>query len=95
MPRTPGVIGAQPPHLLHGDEQKTPEIDSLTIDIGATSETDAKGKVKEGDYGTFATQFSVLSDDDAWPTVLGKAFDDRAGCSVLVELLQATARRLI
>ncbi|MCH5373734.1 MAG: M42 family peptidase, partial [Planctomycetes bacterium] len=27
--RTPGVIGAQPPHLMHGEEQKTPDIDNL------------------------------------------------------------------
>ncbi len=86
--RTPGVIGAQPPHLMHGDEQKTPDMDSLTIDIGATNESEAKGKVKVGDYGTFATRFATLGDNDEWPTVLGKAFDDRAGCSVLVQLLQ-------
>ena len=47
----------------------------------------AKAKVKIGDYATFATTFTVLSDDPAWPTVRGKAFDDRAGCAALVTLL--------
>ncbi|MCX7668644.1 MAG: M20/M25/M40 family metallo-hydrolase, partial [Anaerolineae bacterium] len=37
--------------------------------------------------GTFATRFAVLSEDPAWPTVRGKAFDDRAGCTALIGLL--------
>jgi endoglucanase len=87
--RVPGVIGAQPPHLLDDDdERRVPKMESLAIDIGAASEAEAKAKVSEGDYGAFATRFSVLSEQDSSPTVLGKAFDDRAGCSVLVELLR-------
>jgi endoglucanase len=94
--RVPGVIGAQPPHLLdEEDERRVPKMESLAIDIGAVSDTEARAKVSEGDYGAFATRFSVLSEQESpgpagagWPTVLGKAFDDRAGCSVLVELLR-------
>jgi endoglucanase len=104
--RVPGVIGAQPPHLLDDDdERRAPKMESLAIDIGAASEAEARAKVSEGDYGAFATRFSVLSGEDSpglaggpaggpagasWPTVLGKAFDDRAGCSVLVELLRTS-----
>lgn len=87
--RVPGVIGAQPPHLAKaGDGHAVPEMDSLAIDIGASNDTDAKSKVKVGDYGTFATRFSALSAHESSPTVMGKAFDDRAGCSVLVDLLR-------
>lgn len=86
--RAPGVIGALVPHLQRGNAaKKALDIDDLSIDIGATDDKAAGGKVKVGDYGTFATRFTVLSEDPAWPTVRGKAFDDRAGCATLIALL--------
>jgi tetrahedral aminopeptidase len=86
--RVPGVINAPVPHLQTSEQAKKPiDAGSLFIDIGATSEKEAQGKVKVGDYGTFATRFTVLDGDSAWPTVRGKAFDDRAGCTVLIALL--------
>ncbi len=54
----------------------------MRIDIGAADKDAAKGKVKIGDRATFATEFLDLG-----PTMMGKAFDDRAGCAVIVELL--------
>jgi endoglucanase len=87
--RVPGIIGAPVPHLQGRDAtQKVLSIDELSIDIGATDDKAANGKVKVGDYGTFATRFTVLSGDPTWPTVRGKALDDRAGCTVLIGLLQ-------
>jgi endoglucanase len=86
--RVPGIIGAPPPHLQTEEQANRPvDVDDLLIDIGADGEKEAGGKVKVGDYGTFATRFAVLSDDPAWPTVRGKAFDDRAGCAALIALL--------
>ncbi len=86
--RLVGIIGAQPPHLLNRDQcDRSVPIEELAIDIGATSDKEAGGKVKVGDYATFATRFSVLSEDPAFPTVRGKAFDDRVGCSALIGLL--------
>jgi len=86
--RVPGVIGAPVPHLQRGNSrEKVLEVDDLFIDIGAADQKAAESKVKVGDYGTFATRFVVLSDDPAWPTARGKAFDDRAGCAVLIALL--------
>lgn len=86
--RVPGVIGAPVPHLQKGDQaNKVMGIDDLAIDIGAADDKAANGKVKVGDYGAFATRFTVLSEDPAWPTVRGKAFDDRAGCATLIALL--------
>lgn len=85
--RVPGVIAAPVPHLQHGPADKVLEIDDLSIDIGAENDKAAGSKVKVGDYGAFATRFTVLSDDPAWPTVRGKAFDDRAGCAALITLL--------
>jgi len=86
--RIPGVIGAPPPHLqTEAQAGKPVGLDELFIDIGAENDKEAEAKVKVGDYGTFATRFTVLSRDKGWPTVRGKAFDDRAGCTVLAGLL--------
>ncbi len=86
--RVPGVITGPVPHLQTAESaRRVLQIDDLAIDIGAADEKAANGKVKPGDYGVFATQFQALSDDPAWPTVRGKAFDDRAGCAALIGLL--------
>lgn len=86
--RLPGVICAPVPHLQRDSQaSKVLEIDDLSIDIGAENDKAANGKVKVGDYGVFATRFTVLSDDPTWPTVRGKALDDRAGCAALIALL--------
>jgi endoglucanase len=86
--KIPGIIGLKPHHLTSDDEdERVPDIDDLAIDLGAEDDKAAGSKVKVGDYGTFATRFTVLSEDPAWPTVRGKAFDDRAGCTALIGLL--------
>lgn len=88
--KVPGVIGVKPVHLLDkGEDSKVGAIDSMTIDIGAGKNN---GVVKVGDFATFATQFGRLG-GQARPRrdrglVKGKAFDNRAGCAVLLELLK-------
>lgn len=80
----PGVIGFKPQHLSpEAERKKVPTADELVVDIGATSREDALGAVKPGDYATFDTTFGALGDN----CVRGKALDDRAGCALLVELL--------
>lgn len=80
----PGVIGIKPIHLTEGDEYKhVIKMDSMVIDIGASSKEEAGGLVKLGQYANFATRFARLG-----RVATGKAFDDRAGCAVLIELLQ-------
>ena len=82
--RLPGVIGIKPIHLLKEEEQaKVAKIEDLAVDIGAKTKEEAKRLAPVGTYATFTTQFRELG-----PTVMGKAFDDRVGCAVLVELLQ-------
>jgi len=86
--KTPGIIGLKPHHLTSDDEdERVPDIDDLAIDLGAEDDKAVGAKVKVGDYGTYATRFTALSDDPAWPTVRGKAFDDRAGCTAPIGLL--------
>ncbi|TYB32166.1 MAG: M42 family metallopeptidase [Candidatus Mcinerneyibacterium aminivorans] len=82
--KIPGVIGAKPIHLQKRSEWKKPiPLSNLYIDIGASSEKDAKKVVSEGDFATFDTGFEIQED-----TVSGKAFDDRAGCGVITEILK-------
>ena len=82
--KVPGVIGVKPTHLQEEKEQEQViKCDKLTIDIGVTSKPEAEQLAKVGDYVAFATSFADLG-----PTVKGKAFDDRAGCAVLVEIIK-------
>jgi len=83
----PGVIGYPPIHLIPAaDRQKAPDIGKAAIDIGAKDKAGAERLVSLGDYATFRTCYEVL-DEGGLRTVKGKAFDDRAGCAALVELL--------
>ncbi len=89
--RVPGVIGLKPIHLLKkGDYDKVSDIDSMYIDIGADS--DSGGKVNIGDFATFATTFGYLGGQARHRRdrglVKGKAFDNRVGCAILIELLK-------
>ena len=84
--RIPGVIGCKPVHLLSKSErEKVVSADDMAIDIGATSREAAEKLVKLGDYAVFDTQYELLSDGRV---AKGKAFDDRAGCVVVAELLK-------
>lgn len=81
----PGVIGMKPIHLLSAAERRRPIThDELYIDIGATSKEEAERHVKPGAYVTFATSYAEFGDGLAQ----GKAFDDRVGCSLLVDLVK-------
>ena len=58
--RVPASSARRPvPHLQTAEsKRRVLEIDDLAIDIGAGDEKAANGKVKQGDYGIFATRFS-------------------------------------
>ncbi len=82
--RVPGVVAIKPVHLTKPEERKKVlKSDQLVIDIGATGKDQAGKHFKSGDYAVFDTAFTDLG-----PTVQGKAFDDRAGCAVLIELIR-------
>jgi len=85
--RVPGVIGLKAIHHTKGGErEKVTAVESMVIDIGATSKSEAEGLAPLGTYGTFLVEYRRLGN-----LVSGKAFDDRAGCSALVDLLQKDA----
>ncbi len=82
-----GTIGAKAPHLL-SDEERKKLVDSkdMYIDIGATSsaEVEAAG-VRVADPIVPVSEFTVLA---GGRTYLGKAFDDRGGCAVVIMALR-------
>lgn len=80
--KIPGVIGLPPIHLSRGD-MSVKKFDALAIDIGAASRDQAIGAIRVGHTATFNTHYRSLG-----AVVSGKAFDDRAGCAVLIEILQ-------
>ncbi|MCY4527325.1 MAG: M20/M25/M40 family metallo-hydrolase, partial [Anaerolineaceae bacterium] len=59
-------------------------LDNLRIDIGASDRAGASAHANPGDMITFPGEFTTIGDG----TVRGKALDNRAGCALLVELLQ-------
>jgi len=78
----PGIIGSKPPHIQKEEERKKiVTYDELFVDIGAENEKEArKMGVKIGDPIGFDVKFVKVGDDIA----IGKAFDDRVGCAVMV-----------
>ncbi|HNS52390.1 MAG TPA: M42 family metallopeptidase [Anaerolineae bacterium] len=85
--RVPGVILAPPIHLTKAAQRaQVVGVSELAIDIGATSDAQARECVHLGDYATFATRFEVLT-EGGLRVAKGKAFDDRAGCAVAAALV--------
>ena len=84
-----GVIGTAPPHIVPPEDRKKPiPMDRMFVDVGATTvEEVAEMGIRIGDPFTIHYPFTELRNG----CVTGKAFDDRAGCTVLIE----TARRLV
>jgi len=84
-----GVIGTSPPHILTADERKKPiPLEKLFVDVGATSRQEAADMgIRIGDPLTIHYPFLELADG----YVTGKAFDDRAGCAILIEVARRMA----
>lgn len=76
-----GLVGTKPPHIMTDEERKKPpEMEALFVDIGAKSREAAEAKgCHIGMTGVFDVSFKELGGG----YVMGKAFDDRAGCVVM------------
>ena len=80
-----GVIGAKAIHLQDKDERTRPlEWEELFIDIGARDGVEARLHVQPGDVAVFATAFEAFGER----LVKGKALDNRAGCALLLDVMQ-------
>lgn len=82
-----GVIGSIPPHLLNEEKRKRPmEIKNMLIDIGADSKEDAlEIGVKPGQQIVPICPFTPMANRKK---ILAKAWDNRYGCGLAIELLK-------
>lgn len=82
-----GAVGAKPPHYLGEEERNRPlKMADLYIDIGARSYDEvAVLGIAVGDPVVPAVKVESLGTPD---TLIGKAFDDRAGCAVIAQVLR-------
>ncbi|MBP3038888.1 M42 family metallopeptidase [Bacillaceae bacterium Marseille-Q3522] len=81
-----GVISSIPPHLLDEVQRKKPmEIKNMMIDIGADGRDDAvKIGIKPGQQIVPVCPFTPLANEKK---ILAKAWDNRYGCGLAIELL--------
>ncbi|WP_153464840.1 MULTISPECIES: M42 family metallopeptidase [Sediminibacillus] len=82
-----GVIGSIPPHNLTEAQRKKPmELKNMLIDIGADDEEDVKRiGVKPGQQVVPVTPFTPMANEKK---ILAKAWDNRYGCGLSIELLK-------
>ena len=81
----PGIVGTKPVHLLSKEQRsQLPTFDGLVLEIGASSAEEARKLAPEGTCAYFCPYFRTLGDG----RVCSKAIDDRAGCALLLGLLE-------
>ncbi|MDU5983562.1 MAG: peptidase M28, partial [Staphylococcus epidermidis] len=82
-----GIIGSKPPHALSPEERKKPvDIKNMYIDIGVRNKEEAKeAGIELGNMITPYSEFESLANDKY---LTAKAFDNRYGCALAVEVLQ-------
>lgn len=82
-----GLIGSKPPHVLSDEERKkVQEPKDMYIDIGATSAEEVRQlDIRPGDPIIPICPFTTLGNGK---TYLAKAFDDRVGCALFIEVIR-------
>lgn len=83
----PGIVAAKPPHFMSEAEKgRTPEIENMSIDIGASSAEEAIHDfgIRIGAPVVPDVSFSY---DEAHDLMFGKAFDNRLGCAAVLATL--------
>jgi len=82
-----GLIGSKPPHVLSEEERKKlQEPKDMYIDVGAVSAEEVrKLGVRPGDPIIPVCPFTVMN---TGKTYMGKAFDDRVGCALFVDVIK-------
>ncbi|HSH79928.1 MAG TPA: M42 family metallopeptidase [Herpetosiphonaceae bacterium] len=82
-----GVTGVKPPHLLDAEKRKKMvEMKTIYIDIGASSRDEAESwGVRPGDAIVPVSPFTVMRNEQL---LLAKAWDNRFGCALAIEVLR-------
>lgn len=88
-----GVVGCKPPHLMkEEDRKKSVKLEDMFIDIGAKDREDAENLgIEIGTPVTVDREFRSLANG----RVTSKAFDDRAGLVVLIEVMRRLSKHKI
>ena len=82
-----GIISSKPIHLIDRDHRDDPiKAADLLIDIGCRSREEAEGLVGVGDRVYFDSPFVRFGNG----FIKSKALDDRAGCAVLIKMIQSS-----
>lgn len=83
-----GVIAAKPVHFTQGEKGGALTIESLLVDVGATSrkEVEKLFGISLGDPMVMDVDFFY---NEKTEICLGKSFDNRAGCACLTKVLQS------
>lgn len=87
----PGVIASKAVH--HKDQkerEKAAPLKKLYIDMGAKAGDEAKQYASVGSFATFESEFFLFGKDERY--MKGKALDDRCGCAVMIEVMEALAK---
>jgi putative aminopeptidase FrvX len=81
-----GVVGSKPPHLMEQEELKIPvKLKDMFIDVGARDQKEAeKAGISVGDFATRVADMNNM----IGTRVTGPGFDNRVGCTVLVEAVK-------
>ncbi len=83
--KVPGIIGVCAVHLQSkAQRESVPDESDLYIDIGAADRAEAESAVTLGETAVFPPHFEEFGDN----LIDARAIDDRAGCAVLIKLLQ-------
>ncbi|QWC22008.1 M42 family metallopeptidase [Bacillus haikouensis] len=82
-----GVIGSIPPHLLGEEQRRKPmDIKNMLIDIGADNKENAlEIGIKPGQQIVPICPFTPMANEKK---ILAKAWDNRYGCGLSIELLK-------
>lgn len=85
-----GVLGAKPPHMLSPDDRKkVVEKKDMYIDVGACSQEEVHEiGVRPGDPIIPVSEFTIMANPRFY---LSKAFDNRLGCALAMQVLRQLA----
>lgn len=83
-----GVVSSKPPHFMTAEEkQRVPKMEELAIDIG-TSSYEETVELYGIEVGNPVTPDVTFSYDEKIDVVRGKAFDNRLGCAIVMEIMK-------
>jgi len=83
-----GIVSSKPPHFMtEAERKKIVEVSDMAIDIGATSREEVIDKygIEHGAPIVPDVTFEYRKDNGI---MIGKAFDNRIGCALVVDVLQ-------